>query len=137
MSYSTDPVADAAAYYTAKDSYAERVTLAEQGAAANFIHACRKGDANALADFAPTVTDWNRSPRPMLSDETDRPQRTQTLAEVLEESLDYTSGPSKTELFQLLLNVAFSSDAVNAPTQARELLQRMADKWAAFNTDVD
>ena len=136
MSYSTDPVADAAAYYEPRFTAAERQAKAEAQAADDFLSACRKGDANALATFAPMVKDYETARRLQCAT-ADVPKRYETLTEVLQESLDYTNGPCMTELMQLLLNVAYGSDVVNAPAQARSLLQRMADKWAWINTDVE
>lgn len=136
MTYSTDPVADAAAYYEPLYAAAEAQAKAERDMADDFLAACRKCDANALAAFAPMVNDWDAATRQPRAAVAPMPKRVQTLAEVLEESLDYGSGPSKTELMQLLLNVAYSADLVNAPTQARALLSRMADTFATNNVGV-
>lgn len=132
-----DPVAHAAAYYEPRYATDEAQERAEAAMALAFIKACRECDANATAWFAPMVNDWERErrqPRPLGAP---MPQRLQVLAEVLEESLDYRDGPAMAELMQLLLNVAFSADVVNAPAQARALLERMATKWAWINTDVE
>lgn len=131
-----DPVAHAAQYYGALEAHAISQDREHAAMQAAFMRACRKADANALADFAPTVNDWDaakRHPRPAGAP---MPQRVQALAEVLEEALDYASGPSKTELMQLLLNVAHSADVVNAPMQARALLERMADTFATNNAGL-
>lgn len=136
MTYSTDPVADAAAYYEPLYAAAEAQSKAESDMANDFLAACRKCDANAMADFAPMVNDWDASTRQPRAAGTPMPKKFQTLAEVLEESLDYGSGPSKAELMQLLLNVAYSADVVNAPAQARALIERMAGTFATNNTGL-
>lgn len=86
-----------------------------------FATACLKCDANALATWAPTVSDWN----------IDQPhaRRTPLLYEVMSEALDFSDGPQMSELMQLLLNVAHGADVVNAPAQARALLERMGTEW--------
>jgi hypothetical protein len=125
MSYSTDPVEDAAVHYDKIFSEAEAADKAEGDLALDFLAACRKCDSNALARFAPMVNDYQSAFVPM-------PKRMQTMTEVLEESLDY-DGPTTSEVMQLLLNVAYGTDVVNAPEQARDLLNRMAATFAKFN----
>jgi hypothetical protein len=66
-----------------------------------------------------------------------RPLRVQRLHEVMGESLDYSNGPSMVEAMQLILNVAYSANLVNAPAQARALLARMANAWASQNVTVE
>jgi hypothetical protein len=128
-----DPVADAAAYYDRRDAETEAQIAAEVQASVDFIKTCAKRDANALADFAPMVRDWTFK----VASIDKAPKRVQTLTEVMQESLDYPSGPSMTELMQLLLNVAFNEDLVNQPTQARALLSSMASTWASQNVVVE
>lgn len=133
MTYSTNPVADAAAYYEPRYAADESQNKAEVQAAIDFMKACGKCDANALAGFAPMVRDWTQ--KCISIDKA--PKRVQTLTEVMQESLDYQNGPSMTEAMQLLLNVAFNADIVNQPAQARALLGRMASTWAAQNVTVE
>ena len=131
--YSTDPVADAAAYYKPRYAADEAQNKAEREADAAFMAACGRCDANALADFAPMVRDWTQ--KCISIDKA--PKRVQTLSEVMQESLDYVNGPSMTEAMQLLLNVAYGSDLVSAQDQARRLIERMATTWAAQNVTVE
>jgi hypothetical protein len=86
-----------------------------------FAGACRAGDANALCEWAPTVSDWSA----------DKPhaRRVPLLHEVMAEALDFSDGPCMSELMQLVLNVAHGSDLVSAPAHARTLLERMASEW--------
>ena len=137
MSYSTDPVADAAAYYEPRDDYAERQAQAEHDMAQAFQAACQRRDANALASFAPMTTDWDAVQRQPHAFGTPTPKRRQTLTEVMEEALEYRKGPSKTELMQLLLNVAYGADLADAPAQARYLIQRMAHSFAGQNAELE
>lgn len=101
-----------------------------------FAQAVRRGDANALAPWAPRITDWVvvRSTPIDQRTVTSLPKRSQTLAEVMAEALDYGDGPSMTEAMQLILNVAHGSDLVNAPAQARSLIERMGRSFAFHNT---
>ena len=133
MTYSTDPVADASAYYEPRYAADEAQAKAEREADDAFMAACGRCDANALALFAPMVRDWTFK----VASVDKAPKRVQTLTEVMQESLDYPSGPSMTEAMQLLLNVAYGADLVNAPAQARRLIERMASTWAAQNVEVE
>jgi hypothetical protein len=133
MTYSTDPVADAAAYYEPRYAAADAQAKAERDADDAFMAACGRCDANALADFAPMVRDWTFK----VASIDKAPKRVQTLTEVMQESLDYPSGPCMEELMQLLLNVAFNRDLVNQPARARDLVARMAGTWASQNVSVE
>ena len=107
---------------------------AEALLAAEFMEACRNTDANALATWAPKVRDWQNTTISNVRENT--PKRCPTLAEAMEEALDYNSGPAKPELMQLLLNVAYGSDLVNEPARARALLDRMAKTFAVNNAGL-
>jgi hypothetical protein len=133
MNYSTDPVADAAAYYEPRYGADEAQAKAERQAGDAFMAECGRCDANALADFAPMVRDWTFK----VASIDKAPKRVQTLAEVMQESLDYPSGPCMEELMQLLLNVAYGCEVANAPAQARRLIERMASTWASQNVTVE
>jgi hypothetical protein len=85
-----------------------------------FAMACRKADANALATWAPTVSD---------RDGGQHARRAPDFHEVLLESLDFTHGPSMSEVMQLVLNVAHGTDLAEAREQARCLLERMGEEW--------
>lgn len=104
--------------------------------AGEFLAACRKADANGLCDFALMVTDVDGMNRTVLVDPNPgaTPKRYQSLAEVMYDSLDFGTGPTTTELMQLVLNVAHGTDLVNAPAQARALLGRMAESFGNQNS---
>jgi hypothetical protein len=130
--YSSNPVADAAAHYDAIDAQADLQEFAEAANAAEFTNACKRMDANALAPWAPMATDWN-APRALGAAPVAK--RMQTLKECMEFSLDLGNGPSMNEVMQLVLVLAYSADAhANQAARARDLLQRMANKWASYNT---
>ena len=105
--------------------YAYRIYRGEQQAAldaqtcAAFAMACRKADANALATWAPTVSDWSK----------DKPhaRRVPLFHEVMAEALDFSDGPNMSELMQLLLNAANGN--ANTQSQACALLDRMIGEW--------
>lgn len=138
MSYSSNPVLDAMrhcdALYEASDAKVE----AEADMAGDFLKACQKVDANALAPWAVTVPDdVARKALGLDWSAKNLPQRQQALHEVMVESLDYPDGPTMSEAMQLLLNVAYSSDLVNAPQQARGLIERMGRSFAFHNSGVE
>lgn len=113
-------------------SYTERMERAEAAMADDFLRACRRGDANALATWAPKCTDYTGQPY-LIGGTQVRPQRMQTVAEVMADTLDFTGGPASVELHQLLLNAA-----AGAPVKelAENLLKRMADKFAEMNVEA-
>ena len=125
--------AGSASLYDHGLTLAEKLDREQADMRASFTAACHRADANALAPWAPMTADWsgvNLSSMPRsLGDAARMPKRQQTFAEVLGESLDFIGGPDLSEVLQLLLNVAHSSDTVNAPAQARALLARMADAY--------
>jgi hypothetical protein len=104
---------------------------------AEFMAAVAKGDANALAPWAPLTTDWEAAkkdadPSVRFSTIIGRHKRQQTLSECMSESLDYGDGPSIVEAMHLILNVASGKDESET---ARRLLERMAACFAYHNED--
>jgi hypothetical protein len=129
-----DPVADADAHSSAQDASQEAQRQAEAVAITDFMKACQRLDANALADFAPMTTDWDSVRATPRAVGAPMPKRMQTLAECMTDSLDLGNGPSTTEVMQLVLILAFSSDAqANQSRRARQLLASMANNWAENN----
>ena len=112
------------------DYFQARIRFAEM--ADDFLRACRRGDANALATWAPKCTDYTGPPY-LIGGKQVRPQRYQTFSEVMSESLDYTDGPALIEAMQLVLNAAAGWDV---KAQATDLLKRMADKFAEMNVEA-
>lgn len=130
----TDPVAAAAAHYEPRFAAAQAHATALEQATDDFLMACRRCDANALATFAPLIKDYEAS-RKLQSVDAHMPMRYESLTEVMQCALDYSNGPSMTELMQLLLNVAYGADLAAQRPLAHNLLQRMASKWASMNTE--
>ena len=90
-----------------------------QEAEREFLSAALEGDMNAPARFAPLRRDYkSRFPDA---------KRTQTVSEVLLDSLDYEGGPQHDDLFILLAKAA-KGQPVQA--DAKALLGRMSAKWA-------
>jgi len=105
----------------------------ERELARQFAKAVAKGDANALCPWAPYITDWETIKRTPVDQRTATalPKRQQTLAELMDESIDYGRGPSLAEAMQLILNAASGSESTQQ--QARDLLARMGDAFARMN----
>lgn len=137
MSISTTESRDTRLALDALHDMQDRLISAEIGLATSYMVACGRGDANALAPFAPSVRDSAASPDASgkYVPWEERPLRVQTVAEIMQGSLDYRDGPSLTEVMQLVLNVAYGTDLVNTPEQARALLGRMASTWAQMNAE--
>lgn len=132
-----DPVADAALYYGARHAHEDAQERAEAAYVVDFIKACQKLDANGTAWFAPMVNDWDAAKRQPRAVGAPMPQRTQTLAEVMVDSLDYIGDPNMTQAMQLILNLAFGNDCqANLARRARELLAEMAAAHASEHATV-
>jgi hypothetical protein len=131
-----DPVTHAAQHYGAIERRDDSIDKEEDALICAFMRACQRGDANSIATFAPLVTDWDSiSPRP-IAFSTDTPKRLQRLHEVMAASFDYSKGPDLSQVFQLLLNVAYGGVVLaDAPRQARELLAQAASTWAHYNVE--
>lgn len=129
MSISVMESLDTVRALDAMNSRQERINAAERAVIEDFTEACRRGDANALASFAPMVTDWHlaKLPHP-VGDPV--PKRAQTLSEVMVESLDYAGGPDMSEAMQLILNAAYGSSDTHLSEMARGLVKRMAQTHA-------
>lgn len=138
MTQMFDPIAHADKFFGMLYSEADMAAIEREREKAQlsaaFVKACAKCDANALATYAPMVRDYN-APKPV--DSSYLPHRYQTQAEVMADCLDYQNGPSMTEAMQLILNVAYGTDLVNAPEQARALISRMASTFANYNHSED
>lgn len=132
MSYSSDPVLDAARHYDALADLNEAYNKAEFENAQSFIASAEKCDANLVIDWAGMVTDLEKTPRPIVAGSYVA-KRYQTMGELMLEALDYPKGPDMSEAMQLLLNVAYGDPEI-AKQQACALILRMADVWAANNT---
>lgn len=137
MSYSSNPVLDAMRHYDALYEASDAQIESEADLAGDFLKACKKVDANALAPWAGQVND-NEQRMALGLDWSAKnlPQRQQALHEVMVESLDYPDGPTMCEAMQLLLNVAYSADLVNTPSMARGLIERMGRSFAFHNSGV-
>jgi hypothetical protein len=125
----SNPVTDANEYINSLFDKQEKKHAAADAMASMFRESAQRADANALVQWAPMVTDWERARRRPVDPTADQPKRYQTLSEVMAESLDFDHGPSETELMQLLLNVAHGSNLATAPAQARDLLRRMGEAY--------
>lgn len=121
------PVIDAMRHFDRIHAYEAQAEEAERGMADDFAELAMKADANAFAQFAPLVRDYSS-----------HRTRVQTFAEVMAESLDYTSGPTMTEAMQLILNAAYgnlSPEVVSA--QARDMVERMGKAYARVHAEVE
>lgn len=118
-----------AAHYERMCVSDDALARAEQALEVDFLRACRAGDANAIARWAPTVIDF-KVPY-AIDSKAPRPRRVQTLDEVMRDALDYLD--AETELFQLVLNVAQGADMKAAATS---LIERLAREFATRNAEV-
>ncbi len=128
MSYSDDPVLDAQRHYDAAHAYEERVLEAELQMSTEFMKLALRGDAGAIADFAPPVLDFSKG----VSNVRNVPRRVPRLHECIREAVD--SLDNEQELMQLLLNAA---NGMDVRADATLLLSQCAAKFAETNVDED
>ena len=115
----------------AMHDYQDRRIAAEERYCKDFIWLAAKGDAGAIADFAPMRTDYSAKPDANKQ----RPMRPQTLADVMEYALDLGhTGPSHKEVMQLILNVAIGHAQQDV---ASAMLCKMAAKAAEQTVEVE
>ena len=93
-----------------------------------FYTAALQGQMDAPVELAPMITDYAKP----KDAEGKRPRRAPTTAELMQESLDYASGPTAKDVFKVLSAAAMGEDVGE---QARGLLHRMAEVWADRNLD--
>ncbi len=136
MSYSSDPVRDAARHFDVVDAREARIEEAERIVAEEFTAACAQGDANALCLWAGMTTDWERVKRPVSADQK-LPQRALLLNEVMVQAMEWREGPSISEAMQLLLNLAYGGDCQNLQGLARTLINRMAATHARHSVVIE
>ena len=103
--------------YEARAIESDERARAVQGLKDEFLAAVREGDVYAIAHFAPPV-------------KTKSTVFYQCVSGVLADSLDYSNGPQLSEVLSILCAVAYGSEP--QVMAARELLDRMAGKWADF-----
>jgi hypothetical protein len=123
--YSADPVRDAANYYADMEAAADKLQEATDDLSSEFIEA-------AAGDLSLPFG----KPYKSYSKQTDGSMvytmKHQSMNDVLFESLDYPYGPTVSQVLQLLADAA-KGHTVHA--QAKQLIARMADKWAEMNVD--
>ncbi|HAL70254.1 MAG TPA: hypothetical protein DCP71_00570 [Verrucomicrobiales bacterium] len=121
----------------ALDSYQERVRKLEADMAFDFTRAIEAGDPDATPAWAGTVTDYERA-RALGIHYSDKnvPQRAYTVAECLQDALDYAKGPSLTEVVKVL-SLAMKGTDPTVALAARQLVERAAAKWASQNAEID
>lgn len=139
MSYSTDPIEDAARHFEPLYRAAEAQEQAEANMAAAFIRDAALGDAKALAPWAPNVADRQaieKLPLDQRASAADFYRRAQSLHEVMFEALDYRSGPAMADAMQLILTAAESSDR-HLANMARDLLDSMAVAYARAHAEAE
>ena len=117
-----------AAYFDNESAYAEREMRT------GFAKAVEVGDANALCQWAGSVTDWDAAKRMPIDQKsaTNLPKRAQTMTELMVESLDYGDGPSMVEAMHLILAATKSSDT-DLAVLAGDLVERMGASFALHN----
>jgi hypothetical protein len=119
-------VIDSPRRIAAQDASDQHAAQAELAMHDDFIAACKAGDVYAPCQWAPKGIErdgkgcWTHS-------------KTQTLDEVMNGSLDYTGGPSTTDVMALLCSVAYGTEDNRKRAQA--LISRMASTFAKYNAE--
>lgn len=106
-------------YSSATDYYmsrASRMAVAQGETEERFRAACKAGDVSA------SIATWAHA-------------HCETLTDAICHSLDFATGPTHAEAYQLILDAA---NGKNIEAKAQRLVDRMAAKWADYNTpEVD
>ena len=119
------------------DAYQARVAKLEADMAFDFTQAIEAGDPDATPAWAGTAPDYEAGRAlNMPYGAKGFPRRAYTVAECLQDALDYSKGPSLTEVVKVLSLAMKGTDPVVA-FAARQLVERAAAKWAAQNVEVD
>lgn len=113
---------------------AERQDAAEAQTARLFISAIEAGEPLATPEWTGTVPDYDAARALRLPyNAANKPMRAYTVAEALADALDYSRGPSLTDVVKVLALAMKCSDPFVA-LAARQLVERAAAKWAEHNT---
>lgn len=121
-----------------REAEQDRLAQLEADMAFDFTRAIEAGDPDATPAWAGTVIDYAKA-RELGIPYSDKraPRRACTVAESLQDALDYTKGPSLADVVKVLSLAMKSSDAAVA-VAARALVGRAAEKFAEHNTpEVD
>lgn len=130
MSYSTDPVVDAARHYDAIDAYQAGQQQAERAMAAEFLKLIRAGDMHAPATFAAREKDYEAS-RAAGGDVLTHP----TISSLVQDLLELRHGVPMSEILGILAKVAYGADSQQQA--ARELIERMAHGYATYYANFE
>ena len=128
-----DALTDADSRSDAMDKDHEAQSQAEAAYIVEFMSACQKLDANAIAMFAPLTTDWDHEASALYK-KGSRPMRMRRLSEVMEDALGIFNGPKMEQVMQLVISLGFSADShADQSKRARQLLASMAQASASNN----
>lgn len=115
----------------------ERRAQVEADMAFDFSRAIELGDPDATPAWAGTVTDYRKAREMGMAYSDERaPRRACTVAESFQDALDYTNGPSLSDVVKLI-SLAMKSDDKAVSIAARALVHRAALKFAEHNSEVE
>lgn len=107
-----------------QEQYERDLDAAENDLYDAFMQSVATGDVTATCDWASMVTDWNQ-PAPLNSGK--RPQRRQTLAEVLFDQMEGIDNKQCEKALQILIDAA---NGLDVRSDARAFIERMAAQYA-------
>jgi hypothetical protein len=120
-----------------RETAGERRAQLEADMAFDFSRAIELGDPDATPAWAGTVTDYRKARElGMAYSDPEAPHRACTVAESLQDALDYTDGPSLSDVVKLI-SLAMRSDDKAVSIAARALVHRAALKFAEHNAEVE
>ena len=120
-----------------RETAQERRAQVEADMAFDFSRSVEFGDPDATPAWAGTVTDYRKARElGMAYSDPHAPRRACTVAESLQDALDYEKGPSLSDVIKLL-SLAMKSDDKAVSIAARALVSRAALKFAEMNSEVD
>jgi hypothetical protein len=120
-----------------RETAGERRAQVEADMAFDFSRSVEFGDPDATPAWAGTVTDYRKAREMGMAYSDERaPRRSCTVAESLQDALDYTDGPSLSDVVKLI-SLAMKSDDKAVSVAARALVHRAALKFAEHNAEVE
>jgi hypothetical protein len=117
-------------------AYQARQEKLEADMAFDFVRSIEAGDPDATPAWAGTAPDYEAGRAlGMPYGAKGFPRRAYTVAECLQDALDYAKGPSLVDVVKVLSLAMRGSDPTVA-LAARQLVERAAAKWAEQNAEV-
>ena len=114
----------------------DKLKRAEEDMRYDFTYSIEQGNPDATPEWTGSCTDYERARVLGIPyDHPSIPKRRYTVAECLQDALDYEKGPSLSSVVKLLAVAMRSTDPI-VSLVAKQLVDRAATKYAEMNAEV-